>query len=69
MVEWLGDCEFRPANIDVGCHSFNGFREATSEEFRLFLLSIGTSGPNATKPTALDYFLETHPITKRRQQN
>lgn len=52
-------------NTDVICHSFNGFPVATSDEFRLFLLSIGASGPNATKPTALDYFLDTHPITKR----
>ena len=52
------------ANTDVVCHSFNGFPVATSEEFRLFLLSIGASGPTATKPTALDHFLDTHPITK-----
>ena len=52
------------ANTDVVCHSFNGFPVATSEEFRLFLLSIGASGPTASKPTALDRFLETHPITK-----
>ena len=51
-------------NTDVVCHSFNGFPVATSEEFRLFLLSIGASGPTATKPTALDHFLDTHPITK-----
>ncbi len=52
------------ANTDVVCHSFNGFPVATNEEFRLFLLSIGASGPTATKPTALDHFLETHPVTK-----
>jgi catalase len=52
------------ANTDVVCHSFNGFPVATSDEFRLFLLSIGASGPNATKPTALDHFLDTHPFTK-----
>ena len=52
------------AYTDVVCHSFNGFPVATSEEFRLFLLSIGASGPGAAKPTALDHFLETHPVTR-----
>ncbi len=52
------------ASTDVVCHSFNGFPVATNEEFRLLLLSIAATGPTATKPTALDHFLDTHPIAK-----
>ena len=52
------------ATTDIVGHSFNGFPVPTSEEFRLFLLSLGASGPNATKPTALDHYLDTHPIAK-----
>lgn len=51
-------------SCDMVCHSFNGFPVATSEEFRLFLWSIGASGPAASKPTALGHFLETHPVTE-----
>lgn len=49
---------------DIVSHSFNGFPTATSDEFRLLLLSIGSSGPGAAKPTPLDTFLAVHPVAK-----
>ena len=51
-------------SADVIAHSFNGFPTATSGEFRELLLAIGSSGAGASKPTALDAFLVTHPIAK-----
>lgn len=52
------------STTDIISHSFNGFPTATSDEFRELLLAIGASGPNASRPTALDKFLETHPVAK-----
>jgi catalase len=52
------------ATSDVVTHSFNGFPTKTSEEFRELLLAIGQSGPGAVKPTALDTFLDGHPVAK-----
>ena len=52
------------ATMDVVAHSFNGFPTATSAEFRELLIAIGTSGPAAPKPTALDAFLASHPVAK-----
>jgi catalase len=52
------------SNADVVAHSFNGFPTATSAEFRELLLAIGSSGAGASKPTALDSFLGSHPIAK-----
>jgi catalase len=52
------------SGADVVSHSFNGFPTATSAEFRELLLAIGASGAGATKPTALDRFLGSHPIAK-----
>lgn len=52
------------SDADVVAHSFNGFPTATSGEFRELLLAIGTSGAGASKPTALDAFLATHPIAR-----
>lgn len=51
-------------NTDIVAHSFDGFPTATSDEFRIFLLAVGASGPDAKKPTPLDSFLASHPITK-----
>jgi catalase len=45
-------------------HSFDGFPVATAAEFRELLLAIGASGAAAAKPTALDRFLDSHPIAK-----
>jgi catalase len=52
------------ASMDIVAHSFNGFPTATTNEFGYLLRAIGTSGPEATKPTDLDQFLATHPIAK-----
>ncbi len=49
---------------DIVGHSFDGFPTANSDQFRDLLLAIGRSGPTASKPTALDSFLNTHPIAK-----
>ena len=49
---------------DVVTHSFNGFPVATSDEFAQLMRTIGASGPDAAKPTALDRFLGEHPIAK-----
>jgi catalase len=51
-------------NTDIVGHSFNGFPTPNSDDFRLLLLSIAASGPDAPKPTPLDSFLETHPVAK-----
>lgn len=52
------------ANTDIVGHSFNGFPTPTPDEFRELLLAIGASGPDASKPTALDQFLASHPVAK-----
>jgi len=49
---------------DIVGHSFNGFPTATTDQFRELLLAIGASGPDASKPNALDSFLSTHPVAK-----
>lgn len=51
-------------STDIVGHSFNGFPTPNSDQFRELLLAIGASGPDATKPTALDKFLNSHPIAK-----
>ena len=50
------------STADIVTHSFNGFPTATAAEFRDLLLAIGASGAGASKLTALDAFLATHPI-------
>ncbi|HEY4343160.1 MAG TPA: catalase family peroxidase [Parvibaculum sp.] len=52
------------APLDIVSHNFNGFPTATSDEFGELLRAIGSSGPTAAKPTALDKFLGSHPIAK-----
>ncbi|MGO4222805.1 catalase family peroxidase [Lysobacter sp. TAF61] len=52
------------SSMDVVSHSFNGFPTATAAEFRELLIAIGSSGPDAAKPTALDTFLQSHPVAK-----
>ena len=52
------------STTDIVGHSFNGFPTATSDHFRELLLAIAASGPTAAKPTALDTYLESHPIAK-----
>ncbi len=51
-------------STDIVGHSFNGFPTSNSDQFRELLLAIGNSGPQAAKPTALDKFLESHPVAK-----
>jgi catalase len=52
------------SETDLVTHSFNGFPTASADEFLEFALALGTSGPNAPKPTPLDKFLSSHPIAK-----
>ena len=52
------------SDTDIVAHSFNGFPVATADELREFLLALAASGPGVAKPTPLDDFLDTHPITK-----
>ena len=49
---------------DIVGHSFDGFPTSNSDQFRDLLLAIGRSGPSASKPTALDSFLDTRPVAK-----
>lgn len=49
---------------DIVGHSFDGFPTSTSDEFRDLLLAISKSGPDAAKPTAVDQFLDRHPVAK-----
>jgi catalase len=59
--------KFRVPNarpLDVVAHGFNGFPVATAGEFSLLLRAIAASNADAPKPTALDRFLESHPIAK-----
>lgn len=50
-------------STDIVSHSFNGFPVATTDEFRTLLMAIAES-KNASSPTSLEQFLETHPIAK-----
>jgi catalase len=52
------------ADMDVVTINFNGFPAATADEFGSLLRAIASSGHEAAKPTALDKFLESHPIAK-----
>jgi catalase len=52
------------SHTDLVTHSFNGFPAANTDTFRELMLAIGASGPDAPKPTPLDKFLDSHPVTK-----
>ena len=52
------------STTDIVGHSFNGFPTENSDQFRDLLLAIASSGASATKPTALDSFLLSHPVAK-----
>jgi catalase len=52
------------SDSDLVAHSFNGFPTPTTDDFRELLIAIAASGPKAAKPTALDKYLEAHPIAK-----
>lgn len=45
-------------------HSFNGFPSANADQFRELLQALAASGLSAAKPTALDTYLESHPVAK-----
>jgi catalase len=49
---------------DTVCHSFNGFPAGTTDEFHQLLTATWQSHGNVPKPTPLDLYYETHPITK-----
>lgn len=49
---------------DIVAHSFNGFPSPTGKDFHDLIVALGTSGPEAAKPTALDIYLAAHPIAK-----
>lgn len=49
-------------NLDVVAHSFNGFPSPSARDFADLLGAVAESGPEATKPTALDSYLASHPI-------
>jgi catalase len=51
------------SETDLVAHSFNGFPSATAADFRDLLVALGSSGPNAPKPTPLDAYL-AHPRAK-----
>lgn len=53
------------SHADVLAHSYNGFPVATADEFVALFRALAASGPDAPKPTALDRFLDGHPIAKR----
>jgi catalase len=52
------------SEADIVTHSFNGFPVSTADEFAKFLRAVGSSGPDAAKPTPIDAFLDSHPIAK-----
>jgi catalase len=52
------------SDTDIVAHSFNGFPAPTADEFRVFLIALGASGPGAAKPTSLDVYLGSHPVAK-----
>lgn len=51
-------------STDIVAHSFNGFPSPTADDFRELLIALGTSGPDAPKPTPLDGYLASHPAAK-----
>jgi catalase len=53
------------SNYDVVSHSFNGFPSPTAADFGDLLQAIAASGETASKPTALDAYLGSHPVAKQ----
>jgi catalase len=52
------------SDSDLVAHSFSGFPTPTTDDFRELLIALAASGPKAAKPTALDAYLDGHPIAK-----
>jgi catalase len=57
------------SDTDLVTHSFDGFPAPTADEFRRFLIALGTSGPGSAKPTPADVYLGAHPVAKRFLEN
>jgi catalase len=51
-------------DTDLVTHSFNGFPAPTADDFRQFLIALGTSGPGVAHPTPADTYLAAHPVAK-----
>ena len=51
-------------DTDLVTHSFNGFPSPTADDFRQFLIALGTSGPDVAHPTPADAYLAAHPVAK-----
>jgi catalase len=51
-------------DTDLVTHSFNGFPSPTADDFRQFLIALGTSGPSVSHPTPADTYLAAHPVAK-----
>jgi catalase len=51
-------------DTDLVMHSFNGFPAPTADDFRQFLIALGTSGPDVAHPTPADMYLAAHPVAK-----
>jgi catalase len=49
---------------DLVTHSFNGFPAPTADDFRQFLIALGTSGTGVAHPTPADTYLAAHPVAK-----
>jgi catalase len=49
---------------DLVMHSFNGFPAPTADDFRQFLIALGTSGTGVAHPTPADTYLSAHPVAK-----
>ncbi len=51
-------------STDIIAHSFNGFPTSGTDQFRELLNAIGASANSPEKPSALDKFLQSHPVAK-----
>jgi catalase len=51
-------------DTDLVMHSFNGFPSPTADDFRQFLIALGTSGPSVDHPSPADTYLAAHPVAK-----
>ena len=51
-------------DTDLVMHSFNGFPAPTADDFRQFLIALGTSGPGVAHPTPAETYLGAHPVAK-----
>jgi catalase len=53
------------ADTDIVAISTNGFPVSNGEDFLSLLKALAASGPNAPKPTPLETFLASHPVTAK----